>query len=124
VHDFLQVTKEGDMSFPSGLTVSVAGDASQKLTWKSAHGMYKTERCSWQISFCLSSDEQEGCEDGPLAVCQLSTGCRDKYRRLSVLITQTGKNEAAREVLHLELRRVNQSKGTLKRKRPALELID
>ena len=124
VHDFLQVTREGDRGFPGGLEVFVSGEANQQIKWKSAHSIYKTERCSWQISFCLSSDEHEGCEDGPLAACQLSTGCRDKYRRLSVLINPLGTNEAAREILHLEVRRVNPSKATLKRKRPVLDLLE
>lgn len=119
--DFIQEQKNGAL-VSDGLTVSFSEEPRQ-LTWQSQHNIYKTERCSWQISFRLSDEELTGPEDAPLAVCQLSAGCRGTYRRLSVLITQNGKMESPREILQLEMRRVNSNKANAKRKRPALDAI-
>jgi hypothetical protein len=121
--DFIQAKKAGAI-VSGGLTVIVSDEPARHITWQSEHNIYKTERCSWQISFRLSSEELIGPEDGPVAVCHLSAGCRDKYRRLSVLITDKDKNETPREILQLEMRRVNVNKATTKRKRPVLDAIE
>jgi hypothetical protein len=102
----------------------VSDDPARHLSWQSEHNIYKTERCSWQISFRLSSEELSGPEDAPAAACQLSAGCRDRYRRLSVFLTQADKNETPREILQLELRRVNAGTAAAKRKRPVLDAIE
>jgi hypothetical protein len=121
--DFMQAKKAGAM-VSGDLTVVVSDDPARHITWQSEHNIYKTERCSWQISFRLSSEEHTGPEDGPVAVCPLSAGCKDTYRRLSVLLAQADKNETPQEILQLELRRVNANKAGAKRKRPVLLAIE
>lgn len=121
--DFMQAKKAGAM-VSDGLTVIVSDDPARHISWQSEHNIYKTERCNWQISFRLSSEELCGPEDAPAAACQLSAGCRDKYRTLSVFLTQADKNETPREILQLELRRVNAGTAAAKRKRPVLDAIE
>jgi len=123
MRDLLESDGEGSVS-SNGLTVCVCNEPTRQISWQSDHNIYKTEWCTWKVSFRLSSEEHTGPEDGPVAVCQLSTGCRDKYRTLSVLMSKSDKNETPKEILRLEMRHVNTNKTTTKRKRPVLDILE